>query len=95
MAFIPLIAAILDFFIFCKTGANTGEGCGFLLIVISMPLFWLVMILLYPIGLLFDYLGISFGQWGFYMTYTPALMVVYFLVGWLIGKIILKVKREK
>jgi len=95
MAFIPLIAAILDFFTFCGAGANTGEGCGLILIIISMPFFWLASILLYPFEFLFDYFGISFGQWGFHITYTPILMVIYFLIGWLIGKIIFIVKKNK
>lgn len=93
MAFVPLIVAVLDFFIFCKAGANTGEGCGFLLIVISLPLFWPILFILFPITFITNYFEIG-GAWAFHATYTPALMVVYFFVGVLIGKIIMRFKTK-
>jgi len=93
LALIPLIAAVFDFFIFCKGGENLGEGCGFLLILISFPLFWplqlIVALISYPLKFITD------SSYVWYISYTIVATIVYFLIGLLIGKIISKFKLER
>lgn len=90
---IPLVAGILDFFVFCKMGENLGEGCGFLLIIASFPFFWLIQFIVAIISYPLNFISDSVYVW--YINYIIVAAVVYFLIGLLIGKIIYKFKLRK
>lgn len=88
MAFIPLIAGVFDFFVFCKGGENFGEGCGFLLIIISFPFLWLIQLILFIILYPLQFVTDSFYVW--YMSYIISASAIYFFMGLLIGKITIR-----
>lgn len=86
MAFIPLITGVSDFFIFCKSGDNFGEGCGFLLVLITFPIFLVIQfisrIIFWPLYLITD------APILWHISFTSVAMIAYFFIGLLIGKII-------
>ncbi len=92
MALIPLIAGIFDFFTVCRSGENFGEGCGFFLILISIPFFglnqFIGIIISYPLKFI-----INEPAYVWYTSHIIATAFIYFLTGLLIGKVINKFKK--
>ncbi len=91
MSFFPLIVGIFDFVTICKSGKNLGEGCGFFLVIISIPFFQLTEFL----GIFISYpLEFIINRYAWHIGLTIAVAILYFIYGIIIGEIIQKFKKS-